>query len=154
MTVEVLPSAPASVARKPGLGRGLLIGLAMLWLALIVLAPIGVILAEALRKGVGAALAGLSQPDVWAAARLTLLTTAVATPLNAVLGFADMMRQRLFGPMPDRYGLYADNIHQAGGHLLLTEQQPQVGTTPLHPAGDITLSAAIELQLQLGMTLP
>ena len=88
MTVEALPSAPASVARKPGLGRGLLIGLAMLWLALIVLAPLGVILAEALRKGVGAALAGLSQPDVWAAARLTLLTTAVATPLNAVFGLA------------------------------------------------------------------
>lgn len=87
MTAQTLTSA--SVApRKRNLGVGLLIGLALLWLALIVLAPLGVILIEALRKGAGAAVASLSQPDVWAAARLTLLTTAVATPLNAVFGLA------------------------------------------------------------------
>ncbi|WP_374274590.1 sensor histidine kinase [Brevundimonas sp.] len=40
------------------------------------------------------------------------------TPLNAVLGFSDIMRKRLFGPLPDRYAEYADSIHQAGGHLL------------------------------------
>ncbi len=40
------------------------------------------------------------------------------TPLNAVLGFSDIMRKRLFGPLPDRYAEYADTIHQAGGHLL------------------------------------
>ncbi len=88
MTTEALALAPASASRKRGLGRGLLIGLALLWLVLIVLAPLGVILAEALRKGVGAATASLAQPDVWAAARLTLVTTAVATPLNAVFGLA------------------------------------------------------------------
>ncbi len=88
MTAEALPLAPAAASRNRGLGRGLLIGLALLWLVLIVLAPLGVILAEALRKGVGAAAASLSQPDVWSAARLTLLTTAVATPLNAVFGLA------------------------------------------------------------------
>ena len=88
MTAEALPSAPASVSPRRGLGRGLLIGLALLWLVLIVLAPLGVILVEALRKGAGAAVASLSQPDVWAAARLTLVTTAIATPLNAVFGLA------------------------------------------------------------------
>src|SRR5690606_24650386 len=40
------------------------------------------------------------------------------TPLNAVLGFSDMMRQRMFGPLPDRYFEYANLIHEAGGHLL------------------------------------
>jgi len=55
MTAEALPLAPAAASRKRGLGRGLLIGLTLLWLVLIVLAPLGVILAEALRKGVGAA---------------------------------------------------------------------------------------------------
>ena len=49
---------------------------------------------------------------------LANMSHELRTPLNAVLGFADMMRQRLFGPLPDRYGEYADNIHQAGGHLL------------------------------------
>jgi two-component system, cell cycle sensor histidine kinase DivJ len=40
------------------------------------------------------------------------------TPLNAIMGFSDIMRQRLFGPMPDRYGEYADLIHDSGAHLL------------------------------------
>lgn len=87
MTAETL-LVSAARPRNRSLGRGLLIGLALLWLTLIVLAPLGVILVEALRKGLGAAVAGLSQPDVWAAARLTLLTTAIATPLNAVFGLA------------------------------------------------------------------
>ena len=64
----------------------LVLGLSFFVLFLIL--PLVTVFAEALRKGVGAALAGLSQPDVWAAARLTLLTTAVATPLNAVFGLA------------------------------------------------------------------
>lgn len=40
------------------------------------------------------------------------------TPLNAVLGFSDVMKQKLFGPLPDRYSDYASSIHQAGSHLL------------------------------------
>jgi cell cycle sensor histidine kinase DivJ len=34
------------------------------------------------------------------------------------MGFSDIMRQRLFGPMSDRYAEYADLIHDAGAHLL------------------------------------
>ncbi len=49
---------------------------------------------------------------------LANMSHELRTPLNAVLGFSDIMRQRLFGPLPDRYADYADNIHQAGGHLL------------------------------------
>jgi cell cycle sensor histidine kinase DivJ len=49
---------------------------------------------------------------------LANMSHELRTPLNAVLGFSDIMRQRLFGPMPDRYGAYVDNIHEAGGHLL------------------------------------
>ncbi|MFN3557974.1 MAG: sensor histidine kinase [Brevundimonas sp.] len=49
---------------------------------------------------------------------LANMSHELRTPLNAVLGFSDIMRQRLFGPIPDRYAEYADNIHQAGGHLL------------------------------------
>lgn len=43
---------------------------------------------EALRKGVDAYLAGLSEPDAWSAIRLTLLTAAIAVPLNLVFGVA------------------------------------------------------------------
>ena len=49
---------------------------------------------------------------------LANMSHELRTPLNAVLGFSDIMRQRIFGPLPDRYGDYAENIHQAGGHLL------------------------------------
>ncbi|GAA0644748.1 cell cycle sensor histidine kinase DivJ [Brevundimonas lenta] len=49
---------------------------------------------------------------------LANMSHELRTPLNAVLGFSDIMRQRLFGPIPDRYADYAENIHQAGGHLL------------------------------------
>lgn len=40
------------------------------------------------------------------------------TPLNAILGFADAMRQQVFGPLPARYATYPDAIHEAGSHLL------------------------------------
>jgi two-component system, cell cycle sensor histidine kinase DivJ len=40
------------------------------------------------------------------------------TPLNAVLGFADVMRQQVFGPLPGRYADYPERIHEAGRHLL------------------------------------
>ncbi len=40
------------------------------------------------------------------------------TPLNAIMGFSDIMRARMFGPLTDRYGEYAELIHESGGHLL------------------------------------
>ncbi|WP_292135721.1 HAMP domain-containing sensor histidine kinase [Brevundimonas sp.] len=49
---------------------------------------------------------------------LATMSHELRTPLNAVIGFSDIMRQGLFGPLPDRYADYAESIHQAGGHLL------------------------------------
>ena len=49
---------------------------------------------------------------------LANMSHELRTPLNAVLGFSDIMRQRLFGPIPQRYAAYADSIHEAGRHLL------------------------------------
>lgn len=40
------------------------------------------------------------------------------TPLNAIIGFSDMMRSRLFGPLPNKYAEYADLIHNSGQHML------------------------------------
>ncbi len=40
------------------------------------------------------------------------------TPLNAIIGFSDMMRSRLFGPLPNKYAEYADMIHDSGQHML------------------------------------
>ncbi len=49
---------------------------------------------------------------------LANMSHELRTPLNAVLGFSDIMRQRIFGPLPQKYADYADSIHEAGGHLL------------------------------------
>jgi len=40
------------------------------------------------------------------------------TPLNAIIGFSDMMRSRLFGPLPSKYAEYAELIHDSGQHML------------------------------------
>lgn len=40
------------------------------------------------------------------------------TPLNAIIGFSDMMRSRLFGPLPGKYAEYADLIHDSGHYML------------------------------------
>lgn len=39
------------------------------------------------------------------------------TPLNAIVGFADMMRNAVFGPLPERYQEYAELIREGGRNL-------------------------------------
>ena len=41
-----------------------------------------------------------------------------AHPLNAIIGFSDMMRSRLFGPLPGKYAEYAELIHDSGHYML------------------------------------
>ncbi len=48
---------------------------------------------------------------------LAEMSHELRTPLNAIVGFSDIMRQRLFGPLPGRYGEYAELIHESGLHL-------------------------------------
>lgn len=41
------------------------------------------------------------------------------TPLNAIMGFAEAMREETFGPLGhEKYGEYADHIHTSGAHLM------------------------------------
>jgi len=49
---------------------------------------------------------------------LANMSHELRTPLNAIMGFSDIMKQRLFGPLSDRYGEYAELIHDSGTHLL------------------------------------
>jgi sulfate transport system permease protein len=61
---------------------------ALAFLALFLALPLVVVLTEAFRKGVGVYAAALRDPDALAAVRLTLLTAAIAVPLNLVFGVA------------------------------------------------------------------
>ncbi|MEM0985913.1 MAG: HAMP domain-containing sensor histidine kinase [Pseudomonadota bacterium] len=47
------------------------------------------------------------------------LSHDLKTPLNAILGFADMMRAGLKGPLSESYKDYADIIHESGEDLML-----------------------------------
>ncbi len=50
--------------------------------------------------------------------RAAELSHELRTPLTHILGFADIMRQRVFGPMHERYGDYVELIHTSGRNLL------------------------------------
>ena len=50
---------------------------------------------------------------------LAVMSHELKTPLNAVIGFSDLMRQELFGPIDnERYRSYVDDVHQNGLRLL------------------------------------
>lgn len=68
--------------------RWTLITIALVFLLLFLVLPLAAVFTEALRKGVGAYLDALREPDAWSAIRLTLITAAIAVPLNLVFGVA------------------------------------------------------------------
>jgi len=68
--------------------RWTLITIAMVFLLLFLVLPLAAVFTEALRKGVGAYLDALREPDAWSAIRLTLITAAIAVPFNLVFGVA------------------------------------------------------------------
>jgi sulfate transport system permease protein len=71
---------------EPAWLRCTLVGVALAFLLLFLVLPLVAVFTEAMRKGAGAYLAALVDPDAWAAIKLTLLTAAIAVPLNVVFG--------------------------------------------------------------------
>jgi sulfate transport system permease protein len=68
--------------------RVVLITVALLFMGLFLVLPLAAVFTEALRKGLGAYLNALQDEDAWSAIRLTLITAAIAVPLNLVFGVA------------------------------------------------------------------
>ena len=68
--------------------RWMLTGVALVFMFLFLVLPLAAVFTEALRKGWDAYWEALKEPDAWAAIRLTLLTAAVAVPLNLAFGIA------------------------------------------------------------------
>jgi sulfate transport system permease protein len=71
---------------EPALIRWLLIGAALAFLALFLLAPLAAVFTQAFRKGFQAYIAALTEPDALTAIRLTLLVAVIAVPANLVFG--------------------------------------------------------------------
>jgi sulfate transport system permease protein len=86
-----LPSRAASRAgatTEPFLVKALLTATAVGFLVLFLVVPLVAVFAQALEKGWAAYAAALREPMALSALRLTLLTAAVAVPLNLVFGVA------------------------------------------------------------------
>ncbi len=78
----------ADATAETPLVRGVLIGVAVLFLGLVIFLPLVTVFVEALRQGWGAYVAALVEPDTLAAIRLTLTIAAIVVPLNIAFGLA------------------------------------------------------------------
>ena len=79
--------ARAATTESPWV-RYLLITVALGFVLLFLILPLAAVFTEAMRKGFGAYLAALQEPDAWSAIELTLIAAAIAVPLNLVFGVA------------------------------------------------------------------
>ncbi|MEO7886102.1 sulfate ABC transporter permease subunit CysW [Polaromonas sp.] len=66
--------------------RYTLITVALAFVVLFLILPLAAVFTEGLRKGFGAYIAALQEPDAWSAIQLTLIAAAIAVPLNLVFG--------------------------------------------------------------------
>jgi sulfate transport system permease protein len=79
---------PRNVPVAVRAGRAGLIFVTIAFLALLLLAPLGAVLAQAFAEGVRVYLESFDNPDTLAAIKLTLLTAAIVVPLNTLFGIA------------------------------------------------------------------
>ncbi|MBF8176096.1 MAG: sulfate ABC transporter permease subunit CysW [Burkholderiaceae bacterium] len=90
----VFPAATARAPRVPAATlepvwvRTILIIVALAFLTLFLFVPLASVFAEALKKGWDAYIAAILDEDAVSAIKLTLLTAAIAVPLNLVFGVA------------------------------------------------------------------
>jgi sulfate transport system permease protein len=82
------PAYAPTATVEPVWVRALLIGIALAFLTLFLLIPLVAVFAEALKKGWDAYLIAVVEPDAISAIKLTLITAAIAVPLNLVFGVA------------------------------------------------------------------
>src|ERR1700676_3171385 len=68
--------------------RWALTAIALLFVGIFLFVPLAVVFTEALRRGLSAYFAALTEPDALAAMKLTLLAAGIAVPLNLVFGIA------------------------------------------------------------------
>lgn len=73
---------------EPPIIRRTLITIALVYMALFILLPLGTVFINGLNKGVGVYFKSLNDPNTFSAIKLTVLTAFIAVPLNLVFGVA------------------------------------------------------------------
>lgn len=91
MTIALAPGRAARLRRSAGVGRltgvsGLGLGVAMLWFSLLVLIPLAAVVVTASEGGWDAFWRTVTNEQTAAAIRLTVLTSALVTVVNVVMG--------------------------------------------------------------------
>ncbi|MHA1536413.1 MAG: sensor histidine kinase [Alphaproteobacteria bacterium] len=86
---------------------------------------------------------------------LAHMSHELRSPLNAILGFAEIMKKQIFGPIePVRYLDYVEDIHASGSHLIavindiLDLSKSESGKFELNETS-VSLPATIEASLRL-----
>jgi sulfate transport system permease protein len=78
----------AAPPRRLAAGRGLAVGVATLYLSLVVLIPLAAVAVHGTSGGPGAVWAAVRAPEAWSALRLTVVAALVVTVFNAGMGTA------------------------------------------------------------------
>lgn len=89
LTTKAIPAPPVvtPTAIQQGVWRRrLLIGIVMAYAGLLIIAPLVSLTAGAFKEGVGAVISALSQPDVLASFRRTLLVSLIVVTVHAIFG--------------------------------------------------------------------
>jgi sulfate transport system permease protein len=82
------PPRRARSRRSLTAGSGLALGISVVWLSLLVLIPLAAVLFSAADLGLAGFWEVVTQPQTWAALRLTVLESIAVTLLNVVMGTA------------------------------------------------------------------
>lgn len=88
MNIHRMSRSVQQATHEPAWVRRLLIGIAVAFLVLFILLPLAMVFISALEKGVGVYWETIREPDALSAIYLTLLTAAIAVPLNLMFGIA------------------------------------------------------------------
>lgn len=88
--VETASATPSTsrVTTEPPVIRWIIIVAALGFLFLFLFLPVIAVFVQALGKGFEIYLASVTEEDAWSAIRLTLITAAIAVPLNMIFGIA------------------------------------------------------------------
>jgi sulfate transport system permease protein len=78
----------ATGLREPPAAKALLIAAAVIYIAVMLLLPLGAVLYEALRQGWNAWVSAVTDSDARESIKLTLIVAAISVPLNTIFGIA------------------------------------------------------------------
>jgi len=88
MSDIALPFRPRGATQEHPVARVALVGAAAVFVVLFLLLPLITVFAEALKDGISAAIAAITEPDALSAIKLTLIAAGIAVPLNVTFGLS------------------------------------------------------------------